>query len=352
MTHEVSVPPPPPPIKKLPKGVTPSPARKKNRRRILLLAAVLLLIMCSVYLWSTYLITHKPITENLPYSPVVAQVIQPHFLFSIHDVGSPLGVAVSPDGKRIYATESSGARMIRAFDRDGKPLGAFAPPTFNATTSAPLSIVLDNKGRVMVSDGLRHTIDIYDAGGNYKNSIPTPLEEGWVPIGLRMDGNNLLVVNRTDKAPIVLQVTMDGQVLSQFGKEGPNQEPGEGAPEDFYQPDTAIRDKQGRIYVSDSVNQRVAVFSKGRNFLYSIDGLSLPRGMAIDEDQKLYVADAIGQAIWVYDVSGDRPKELFKFGDFGMGDGEFNYPNDIALDGTGRLYVADRASNRIQVWTY
>jgi hypothetical protein len=35
-----------------------------------------------------------------------------------------------------------------------------------------------------------------------------------------------------------------------------------------------------------------------------------------------------------------------------LGDGQFNYPNDIALDASGRLYIADRENNRIQVWSY
>ena len=40
------------------------------------------------------------------------------------------------------------------------------------------------------------------------------------------------------------------------------------------------------------------------------------------------------------------------FGDFGAGDGQFSYPNDIAIDASGRLYIADRENNRVQVWSY
>jgi len=35
-----------------------------------------------------------------------------------------------------------------------------------------------------------------------------------------------------------------------------------------------------------------------------------------------------------------------------VGDGEFNFPNGLALDSTGRLYVTDRENNRVQVWGY
>ncbi len=80
--------------------------------------------------------------------------------------------------------------------------------------------------------------------------------------------------------------------------------------------------------------------------------MSLPRGLTIDERQRLYVVDAVGQDVKVYDLTGERPDFMFTFGEFGVEDGQFNYPNAIAVDGTGRLYIADRENNRIQVWTY
>ena len=80
--------------------------------------------------------------------------------------------------------------------------------------------------------------------------------------------------------------------------------------------------------------------------------LSLPRGLAIDRRDRLHVVDAVGQNVKVYDVSGPEPEFNFAFGNWGLGDGQFNYPNDIALDSSGRIYIADRENNRIQVWAY
>jgi tripartite motif-containing protein 71 len=62
--------------------------------------------------------------------------------------------------------------------------------------------------------------------------------------------------------------------------------------------------------------------------------------------------DAVGQNVKVYDVSGPEPHFLFAFGEFGRDDGQFWYPNDIALDVTGRLYIVDRENDRVQVWSY
>ena len=64
------------------------------------------------------------------------------------------------------------------------------------------------------------------------------------------------------------------------------------------------------------------------------------------------MADAVGSLIRVYDVSGEEPAFAFEIGAFGIEEGQFNYPVDVFVDDTGRLYVADRGNNRIDVWSY
>ena len=126
----------------------------------------------------------------------------------------------------------------------------------------------------------------------------------------------------------------------------------------FLFPNGAIQDAQRPVYVSDGNNGRISVWQADGQFLFNFGrgtgegALSLPRGLTIDERQRLYVVDAVGQDVKVYDLTGEQPDFLFTFGEFGVEDGQFNYPNAIAVDGTGRLYIADRENNRIQVWTY
>jgi hypothetical protein len=74
--------------------------------------------------------------------------------------------------------------------------------------------------------------------------------------------------------------------------------------------------------------------------------------MWIDSKDRLHVADAVGATIRVYDVSAAEPAFLYSFGGFGNTEGMFNYPVDIFIDSTGRLYIADSQNNRIQIWSY
>jgi len=317
-----------------------------GRKRRALLALLLLLLLCSSLAWFRYLTTRKPLPEVLPAAVAVSGPLKPHYLFSIYGVREPVGVAVTPAGDRIYVTESAGERLIRAFDGDGKELFSFAPPDTNAATRAPVYIDLDETGRVFVSDRTRHAIDIYDAGGNYQESMKPLTEDGWSPLGVTFVGDSLYLTDVTLKKHRILKVGPDGKVALQFGREG------RGGGDKLWFPNDVVVDAQGRIYVSDSNNGRVKVFDQSGSLLDTIPGFALPRGMAIDDQQWLYIVDTVDHSVSVLDVSGESPKALFSIGVRGMGDGEFNYPNDIAIDGNRRIYIADRVNNRVQVWLY
>jgi sugar lactone lactonase YvrE len=139
--------------------------------------------------------------------------------------------------------------------------------------------------------------------------------------------------------------------MDSFGVQG--KDPGQ---LDF--PNDVAVDKKGNYYVADGNNARIS--SWGPDFKYrsffgfgsNVESLNLPRGLWIDNRDRLHVADAVGSVIRVYDVSGDVPKFLGTFGAYGSTEGAFRFPNDITIDGTGRLYIADRENNRIQVWSY
>lgn len=325
-------------------SVEPVNDERKPRRRFLILLIPLCLIGLSVFLWSQYLTTRQPLSRILPATGPISGIIKPHYLFSIYGVREPWSVAVTWGGERIYATESEGERMVRAFDGAGKPLFGFAPPKSAIGTRAPAYVAVDASGKIFVSDRLRKSVDTYDAGGNFLSSLTPWTDDGWMPLGLRFVGGDLLVTEVTATRHRV--VRGNGLAMAQsLGKEG--KEPGE-----FSFPNSVIADADGRTYVSDSNNGRVQVFDKQNRLINVISGFGLPRGLALDDMQRLYVVDAVGQEVKVYDVRQPKAEPLFSFGDFGVDEGLFNFPNDIAIDGNGRIYIADRSNNRVQVWLY
>ena len=141
----------------------------------------------------------------------------------------------------------------------------------------------------------------------------------------------------------------DGTLLRTVGEKG-----------QFLFPNGLAVDAQGNMFVSDGNNGRLLIFDPtGRQISVIPRGvangeLGMPRGVTLDDSNRLYVADTTGMAVQVYavDQTTAKPKYVGTVGAEGVGDGQFQFPNGIAVDTRARLYVADTANNRVQVWSY
>ncbi|MDG3002361.1 SMP-30/gluconolactonase/LRE family protein [Paludisphaera mucosa] len=138
------------------------------------------------------------------------------------------------------------------------------------------------------------------------------------------------------------------------------------------QPFDVVYDRAGNLYLSDTGNQRIrrvdasgvittVAGNGGKGF--AGDGgpataakLDEPYGMAIDGDGNLYFADRLNRRVRRVDgrsgiittVAGDGGKATS--GDGGPGpDAGIVEPNDVALDGRGRLFIADVSGHRVRV---
>ena len=380
---------------------------EKKRRKLLFLLVLLLLLLCCVgYFFVSYLLKPRPIPDMLP-EPIAQVVNYPPTYKLSFPADAPIGVAVSPDGLRIYVVESEGERLIKIFDRDGNFIKSFAPPGTTKSNRKPTYIAVDASGRVFVNDAYNNVIAVFDADGifldgiisrdvtlsefvagknsgkvpqgtlyyynnitksvDYKlagqdaKSVPGPDQAAWSPLGLRFDQKgNLMVTNIVSGKHSVLiysAADLGGDWINfnpqtkEFGVEG--KEAGQ-----FSFPNSVVTDSLGNFYVSDGNNGRISAWTVDMQyktffaFGSTEDALNLPRGMWMDAKDHLLVADAVGQYIRVYDVSGAEPAFIYNFGVFGTLEGEFNFPGDICMDATGRVFIADRENNRIQIWSY
>lgn len=70
-----------------------------------------------------------------------------------------------------------------------------------------------------------------------------------------------------------------------------------------------------------------------------------PYGMTVDGSGNVYVADTANNRIQVFNSSGVFQ---YQWGTYGSGNGQFNQPTDVAIDGAGHIWVTDWGNNRIQ----
>jgi tripartite motif-containing protein 71 len=266
----------------------------------------------------------------------------PRFERSIEGIARPIGVATAPDG-RVYVTEGAGSRRIRAFDAEGHEDASFAPPDSASRGWLPMYAAVSPAGELYVTDGGAQTVHVLARDGALLRDLTRP-DDRWNPLGIAFapDGR-LFITDVMSRHHRVLAFDAGGRLVMQFGAQGS----GDG---EFSFPNAVALDRQGRIFVADSNNRRVQMFSPDGRFLYRIGaGLSAPRGLALDGSDRLYVVDTVAGDVRVYDVF-DAPDFLFEFGGAPGGNGATGYPNGLALGNSGQIYVTDREGGRVQVW--
>ena len=134
-------------------------------------------------------------------------------------------------------------------------------------------------------------------------------------------------------------------------------------------------DASGNIYIADSFNNRIRLVTKSTGIITTVAGdgtrgytgdgglatsagLNAPLGFAVDASGNIYIADTNNDRIRlvtkstgiITTVAGDG-----SFGDYGDGglatSARLSYPNGVAVDASGNIYIADSYYHRIRVVT-
>ena len=244
--------------------------------------------------------------------------------------GSTSAVAVDKDGRSIWVAERCGMMTnvenraknscvddpttgkmsdlatIMKFDASGKMVKSFGA----GMLAFPHGIYVDKDGNIWVTDGQDNAPRAprgNRGGGGAAGGAGAGAAAGG---GGRGGGGGPQPGNQAGATVghLVYKFNPDGKLLMTLGKVG-----GGADPDYFYQPNAVFVAPNGDIYVSEghasgaNANARILKFSK--------DG-----------------------------------KLIRSFGKKGTGHGEFDQPHALAMDSKGRLFVADRSNNRIQIF--
>ena len=303
----------------------------------------------------------------------------------------PVGLAMDATGN-LYVADRHNHR-VRRIDREGyistvAGTGEFGSegdggPATAAQVSYPQLLAVDGSGNLYLADYFHHRVRRIDpegfistvAGtgnpGSARDGGPATAAELSSPIAVGADADGNVYVGDTGNRrvrridPTGAIATIAGGYHGGFAGDG-----GSATAARFNSPRGAALDADGNLYVADTFNDRVrridaagvitTVAGTGEPG-YSGDGgpataarLNAPRGVALDADGNLYVADTFNNRVRRIDAAGVITTVAGTGEPGHSGDGgpataaRLNAPQGLALDADGNLYVADTSNNRVR----
>ncbi len=258
---------------------------------------------------------------------------------------NPYGLAGDSDG-RLFVVDNFN-KYVHVFDEKNGDYYVF--PQEETSLASPIGIATDKKGAIYVSDSKNSVVKVFENyGKKYIRDIGKDFLERPTGIAVNEKSGELLVVD-TINSEIIRYDLESYKFKGKIGRMG--SEPGI-----FHYPTNIFVSREGLIFVSDSLNFRIQIFTPDGKFLNAFgkpgDGpgyFARPRGVAVDSDGNIYVVDALFDNVQVFNKNGEL---LMDFGGPGHGYGEFWLPSGIFIDSSDRIYVSDSYNQRVQVFQY
>ncbi|WP_214626762.1 InlB B-repeat-containing protein [Paenibacillus agaridevorans] len=114
-------------------------------------------------------------------------------------------------------------------------------------------------------------------------------------------------------------------------------------------------DETGRIYATDYDENAIIAMNASFEVLatHGSDGMGAgefdsPQGIAVAANGSVYVADTSNRRVQKLDADTLEPQAVW--GSYGSAEGQFFIPEGIAVDGEGHIYIADQGNERIQLF--
>jgi DNA-binding beta-propeller fold protein YncE len=258
----------------------------------------------------------------------------------------PYAVAVSPQG-RVYVSDTA-ARRVFAIDPDKSTL-TFVGEGGNTALAKPVGVAVDAAGIIYVADATLKRILAFTPSGSLALAIGREGEFD-SPAGIAIDRvRKLVYVVDSSRHQILAYSTTDGRLVRTIGRRG-------GEAGEFNFPTNVFVDRQGRLFVADTLNFRVQIFGADGQFLRAFGELgdtagtmNRPKGIGVDSEGHIYVADTAFDNFQIFDEQG---RLLLYVGRGGADPGQFMLPAGLYVDERDRIFVADQGNARVQVFQY
>lgn len=244
----------------------------------------------------------------------------------------------------------------------------------------PSQLVVDRSGNIFMTDAGANTVRKITPDAVVSTVAGTPGVAGSVdgvgtaaqfdyPGGIGLDtAGNLYVADSLNQT--IRKITADAVVTTYAGFPGASgSADGVGNAARFASPNGVAVDAFGNVFVADSFNSTIRKITPDRmvttiagvpNSKASSDGqgsvarFNFPTSLALDSSGNLYVADFYNNTIRKVTPSAFVTTLAGRPGVTGSGDGTgslalFSRPQGVAVDKSGRVFVADNSNNTIRI---
>jgi tripartite motif-containing protein 71 len=267
----------------------------------------------------------------------------------------PQAIAIGPDGN-VYVGDQ-GSHVVQVFT----PLGQFLRTVGAAgqrpgELSAVGALAVADDGSLLVADG-RNRIDRFHPGGSLLNSWGSSGSEVGQFLFGGGRGNDAGAGGGLATANGMLYVADSGnnriQRFTVTGAQGAViLPPGELA----HPKGLAVRGT--RLYIADDQRHRILVTDTGGKIIRTVGGgsgskpgqLNFPYGVALDPSGRLFVADNMNHRIVRFSTASTGYAYKARWGSYGRGPGQLAFVRGIAIDRSGNIYVANTGNDRIDVF--
>lgn len=303
----------------------------------------------------------------------------------------PFGLAPDSTGN-IYVADSdndtirkvTSAGVVSTIAGTPQSVGSADGTGANASFNLPSGLAVDTAGNIYVADTGNATVRMITAGGVVSTLAGTAGTRGYNDAtgsaawfrggqGPAVDSQNNVYLADNNNLTI-RKITPQG-VVSTFAGAAPalGMADGTGTNAGFYGPNGVATDTAGNVYIADTLNCEIRKMSptgavstlagSTLNCNYPHFGVSdgtgpvaqfgWPNAVAADGTGNVYVADTYNDTIREITPSGTVSTFAGQAGVQGSADGtgrlaNFNHPFGIATDSAGNVYVADTANDTIR----
>ncbi len=265
------------------------------------------------------------------------------------ELRKPYGITTDSRG-RIFAADTE-LKVVFVIDPVARVVER-RQGNSRAPMAMPAGVAVDAEDRLFVSDALLHSITCFNSAGELVARFGTASLGRPGGIAIDRQRERLYVADAKESRVAVFDTRTFG-FKGFFGAPG---KPGKPEPGTFASPTNVAVDRQGNIYVADTLNCRIQILSPEGMFLrtFGTQGdrpgeFIRPKGVAVDSEGHVYVADAEFNNFQVLSPAG---QPLLAVGILGTAPGEFGLIAGLHIDSSDRIYTTEMYIGRIQVFQY